>query len=662
MPEIFSEYQALRAAVVRLWAKSVSCQPASIRADLPRFNEAIDLALSRSVTAHVAEQERKIQRLDQVLSTVPDHACVLDPDGRFLYVNSALCSYFKLRPEQLVGKSLPELGVKSAELIESEIRGVVAKREFIRFEISSELESGRRVFHEYLFAPVINDSGEVEAVTGVARDITDQKLRGEAIWRQANFDGLTNIPNRHLFLDRLEHEVRHAERSGLGLALLFIDLDRFKEINDTLGHTTGDLLLQQAANRIRECTRSEDTVARLGGDEFTVILTGFQQPEDVRIIARKMVEKLAEPFQLGDEIVQISGSVGITLYPRDATAPADLVRNADKAMYAAKSAGRSNFKFFSDEMQREAVARNKWVADLRRGIQEQEFVVHFQPIVCLKSGLIRKAEAVIRWNHPQQGMLLSDAFIDIAEEAGLIEDIDNVVLNEAVRRSREWNGEYLFQIIVNKSTQTLANMNAAHWKIGSPDASPVSPDTLLVKITQCELMQSSPEVMRRIESLRKSGVQIALDNFGIGYSAISCLTRVKVDYLKMGQTFISELLENPVHQVIARTIIQLAHELGMSVIAEGVENYRQKDWLIESGCDYAQGFLFSEALPGDALSARLQQQQQRGETARSSRRHRQSWRNNAGCLCLWLHGLTFRRPCALGFVHQGICFGQQTAQ
>ncbi len=609
MPEIFSEYQALRAAVHQLWSKTTTYPSALLRGDLTRFNAALDLALSRAIMAQVIEQQRKINHLDQVLSTIPDHACILDPAGRLLYANRALSSYFKQRTEQVVGKSLPELGVKSAQLLENEIREVVSKREFTRLEIFSELESGRRVFHEYLFAPVLDERGTVEAVTGVARDITDQKLRADAIWKKANFDALTDIPNRHLFLDRLEHELRHAERSGLGLALLFIDLDRFKEVNDGLGHAVGDMLLQQAVNRIRSCTRSEDTVARFGGDEFTVILAGFHDPDDVQIIAQKMVDKLAEPFRVGDELIQISGSVGITLYPRDGISPGDLMRNADQAMYAAKHAGRSKFRFYSSELQQESVARIKVVAELRRAIAEKEFVVYFQPIVCLKTGRVKKAEALIRWNHPRHGMLFPHSFIKVAEHSGLIVKIDNLVLEEAMRWLKEWQSVEQFQVIINKSLQTLSDHTAAHWKIGSTDAPSVFPASLVVKMKQSELLKASPEVLRRIESLRQSGVQIALDNFGIGYSAISYLARVKVDYLKIDQTFVSELFEKPMHRMVASSIIRLAHELGMAVVAEGVENLQQKAWLLEAGCDYAQGFYFSEALSGDSLTALLLQQQ-----------------------------------------------------
>lgn len=605
--EVLSEFRALRAAVLRLWTPLIGKLEPSVLQDLARFNEAIDQSLSQSIISYVTEQNKKIKLLDQMLSTIPDHACVLDLSGHLLYANRALAEHLKLRPEQLLGLSLAELGDQSAQRLEIEIGKVIETRALIQSEILTELDSGDRLVHEYILAPVFNSVGEVEAVTGTARDITERKLYDEAIWKKANFDALTELPNRHLFRDRLDNEVRHAERAGSSIALLFIDLDRFKEVNDALGHSAGDRLLQQAAHRIRNCIRAEDTVARLGGDEFTVILAGILYPEDVQLIAAKIVAKLAEPFHLDGEQVQISGSIGITLYPRDAMTPEDLVRNADQAMYVAKNAGRSRFRFFADDMQQEATARIRLVADLRHGLAEQEFVVYFQPIVHMKTGEIVKAEALVRWNHPRLGMLLPSAFIGAAEEAGLIAEIDHLVLLEAARRSVEWKGSSTFQISINQSPLAFLETNDADWKVSVLDAMAAAPNSLAVEITESVLLQSSPQVLHRIACLRKAGVQIALDDFGTGYSALSYLTSFDVDYLKIDQAFVHDLIEKPAHRAVASAIIALAHELGMAVIAEGVEQAEQKDWLLRSGCDYAQGFLFSEALPAAAFASLLEQ-------------------------------------------------------
>ena len=607
-PEVFSEYRALRAAVLRLWSDAVGDNQPFMVVDLTRFNEAIDQALSKSLISYAAEQDKKIKLLDQVLSTIPDHACVMDLKGRLMYVNRALSEFFKRRPAQLIGKSLAELGVTSARRFETEIQQVVDTRALIQSEIFTETDSGQRLFHEYILAPVFNEKGEVGAVTGTARDITERKLHDAAIWRKANFDALTGLPNRHLFRDRLDHEVLHAERTRSSIALLFVDLDRFKEVNDALGHTAGDRLLQQAAHRIRTCTRAEDTVARLGGDEFTVILTGVHHVEDVQLVAQKIVAKLAEPFHLDGELVQISGSIGITLYPRDAVLPEDLVRNADQAMYVAKNAGRSQFRFFADDMQQEAAARIRLLADLRQGLAEHEFVVYFQPIVSTKTGQIEKAEALVRWNHPRLGLLMPNIFIGIAEDAGLIAQIDNLVFDEAARRCSEWRGDGQFQVSVNKSPMAFLQTTDTGWHIEIAGTIPGPPNSLAIEITESLLLQSSPEVLQRIANLRKSGVQIALDDFGTGYSAMAYLTRFEVDYLKIDQGFVRDLIAKPTHRAIASAIITLAHELGMNVIAEGVENDEQREWLLRAGCDYAQGFLYSQALPGDEFARLLQHQ------------------------------------------------------
>lgn len=606
-PEVLSEYRALRASVLRLWSATFADKPPSALDELTRFNEAIDQSLQQSMISYVEEQDKKIMHLDQVLSTIPDHACVFSTDARLLYVNRALAEYFRRDPMQLIGMSLVGLGLDSATRFESEIAQVVATGQMMRSEILTELDTGRNVFHEYILAPVVDGQGKVEAVTGTARDITERKRYDATIWRKANFDALTDLPNRHLFRDRLEHEVRHAERTGSSIALLFIDLDRFKQVNDALGHSAGDRLLQQAGQRIRACTRAEDTVARLGGDEFTVILTGFHHTEDVQRIAEKIVVKLEEPFHLNGEAVRISGSVGITLYPRDAVDPENLVRNADQAMYVAKHAGRSRFRFFADDMQQEAVARIRLVADLRHALAEHEFVVHFQPIVRMQTGRIEKAEALVRWNHPRLGMLLPGAFIGTAEDVGLIAAIDNLVLDEAARCCREWSSQPSFQISVNKSPLAFLESAAAGWKIDSPGFISVPPNSLAVEITESVLLQSTPEVLRRIAGLRAAGVQIVLDDFGTGYSAMSYLARFDVDCLKIDQGFVRDLSEKPAHRAIASAIINLAHELGMVVVAEGVENTEQQEWLLGAGCDYAQGFLFSRALPAEEFAGLLHQ-------------------------------------------------------
>lgn len=335
--EVLSEFRALRAAVLRLWSRNTDTHlPAAIR-DVTRFNEAIDQALSQSIITYTKEQNKKIHLLDQILSSIPEHAFVLDVNGRLLYANRSLAKYVAKKSEQFLGKTLTELGLQSEQRFEREIDQVIATGESIQTEISSGSESDENRIYEYVLNPVFDDDKEVHAITGTARDITEKKVYDDAIWKKANFDNLTKLPNRHLFQDRLEHEVQHAKRTKSSIALLFIDLDRFKEINDSLGHGAGDQLLEEVAHRICSCTRAEDTVARIGGDEFTVILTKIEHAKDAQHIAQKIVELLAEPFTLNREEVHISASIGIALHPRDAVTPEDMIRSADQAMYVAKS-------------------------------------------------------------------------------------------------------------------------------------------------------------------------------------------------------------------------------------------------------------------------------------------------------------------------------------
>lgn len=607
-PEVFSEYRALRAAVLRLWSATFAGDRSVALDELTRFNEAIDQALSISLLSYVTEQDKKIKRLDQVLSTIPDYACVLGLDGRLLYANRALADYFRRPPERLAGMSLEELGVVPPKHLADEFARVVSGGALVQSETLTELDSGQSVFYEYVLAPVFDSQGKVEAVTGTARDITERKLHDREVWRKANFDSLTELPNRHLFRDRLDHEVRHAERTGACVALLFIDLDQFKAVNDALGHPAGDRLLQQTAQRILACTRAEDTVARLGGDEFTVILAGLQHTEGVQAVAQKIITRLAESFELEGERVHVSASIGITLYPRDAKSPDDLIRNADQAMYVAKQAGRSRFRFFADDIQQAVAARVRLVAELRQGVAGHEFMVYFQPIIDMKTGHVEKAEALVRWNHPLHGVLLPSAFITAAEDAGLVAEIDNLVLAEVTRRAAEWRAYRQLQISINQSLMGLLEANNAAWRVGALGALTAPRDSLAIEITESVLLQSSSAVLARIAELRASGVQIILDDFGTSCSALAHLARFEVDSLKIDQRFVRELISNSVCRAVARAIITLAHELGLVVIAEGVENTEQRDWLRAADCDFAQGFLYAEALPADAFARLLVQQ------------------------------------------------------
>jgi len=453
-----------------------------------------------------------------------------------------------------------------------------------------------------------NADGSVYRRVALFLDITAQKQSEEFIWHQANFDALTQLPNRSMFHDRLEQDIRKAQRTNLALALLFIDLDLFKEVNDTLGHHIGDLLLVEAAKRITACVRDMDTVARLGGDEFTAILPELHENSSVERVTANILKKLAEPYRLGEEVIHITGSIGITVYPRDATDAEGLLKNADQAMYVAKNMGRNRFSYFTPALQEAAHSRLRLITDLREAIALQEFSVHYQPIVNLLTGEIHKAEALIRWQHPKRGLVSPSEFIPLAEEIGLITLIGDRVFREAARQAKRWRALHhpAFQISVNKSPKQFreSSNTVTAWfdylhELGLPG------DSLTIEITEGLLLNAVSDATDKLKSYRDGGIQIAIDDFGTGYSSLSYLKRFHIDYLKIDQSFVRDIDTDPNDMSLSRAIIVMAHALGLKVIAEGVETANQLKLLTDAGCDYAQGYFFSEALPVDQFEALL---------------------------------------------------------
>lgn len=468
-----------------------------------------------------------------------------------------------------------------------------------------------------------DETGKPIRMTGTTSDISGKKESEELIWRHASFDTLTGLPNRRLFRDRLEQEVRKAHRSGLEAALLFIDLDRFKEVNDLLGHDAGDLLLTQAARRVTACVRDSDTVARLGGDEFTVILTELTDKAHVEHIAQKIILTLSEPFFLNDEMAYISASVGITLYATDASEPEELIRNADQAMYAAKNSGRNQFRYFTRSMQEEAHMRLRLGGDLRRALSDEQLKVRYQPVVELSSGHIVKAEALLRWYHPTLGLVSPEQFIPLAEESGLIHQIGDWVFREAATCSQRWAAAtgHPFEICVNRSpVQFLSQSSGMDWsryleQIGLPA------NSISVEITEGVLLNASPVVADTLLQYRDAGISVSLDDFGTGYSSMAYLKKFDIDYLKIDKSFVHDIEVNAGSRTIAESIIVMAHKLGLKVIAEGIETPEQEKILQAAGCDYGQGYLFSEAVPPDAFERLLTRRTVAACTADMGRPH-----------------------------------------
>ena len=448
-------------------------------------------------------------------------------------------------------------------------------------------------------------------------DVTDKRQSEALIWQQANFDTLTQLPNRRMFHERLRLALAQGRRDGSRVAILFIDLDHFKEVNDTLGHHQGDILLIEAARRIRVGVRETDTVARLGGDEFTVILSDLDDLQQVDRIARQILDGLLAPFLLGQEQAFVSASIGITLYPDDAANIEDLLKHADQAMYVSKGAGRNRYSYFTPALQVAAVNRMRLGADLRTALREQQLLLYYQPIVALQGGRIVKAEALLRWNHPQRGLVCPPDFLALAESSGLIVDIDDWVLRAAAAQLQRWRAD---GVASGPDWQLCLNLSPLEWQreaeapgtwLRQLQALDVPAPAIVLDMREDALLGSGTGggMAQRLQHLRAAGVQIALDDFGSGHASLTQLQQCGIDYLKIDGAMIGKLAPGTSELALCEAIINVAHKLGLQVIAEGVETEAQRALLQDIGCDLAQGYLFAPPLAIEAFDALLRAQQ-----------------------------------------------------
>lgn len=558
------------------------------------------LYVARARRTEIDEDNRRAQLASLVYRNTSEGMLVLDPKGFILDVNPAFVKLRGLHESEVIGRHVRILNSPCHD------------REFYRLMWRSVLETGSwqgehwgqhkngELYPEWLS---INSSyvedGSVFRRVMIFSNIAEIKRAEATIWKQANFDRLTDLPNRQMFHDRLEQSIKKSQRNGTKVGLLFLDLDRFKEINDTLGHAVGDELLKEAALRLNECVRQSDTVARLGGDEFTVLVDDVRETRDIERLTKKILGRITEPFHLGVETVFISTSIGVTFYPDDARQADVLLNNADQAMYVAKSEGRNRSCYFTASMQAQAQTRMRLVNDLHLALSQNQFSLAFQPIIHLESGKITKAETLLRWVHPTRGLVPPSEFIPLAEETGMIGAIGDWVFCEATRQAHEWRIRYLpdMQLSVNISPVQFRHegIDLAFW-LSHLETLGMSGTGVVIEITEGILLDSSSRIDEQLAEIRQSGVQVSLDDFGTGYSSLSYLRKFDIDFLKIDQSFVSNLGHGGPDFALCEAIILMAHKLGIQVIAEGIETREQFELLRVAGCDYGQGYLFSTPL------------------------------------------------------------------
>jgi diguanylate cyclase (GGDEF)-like protein/PAS domain S-box-containing protein len=594
-----------------VWASlSVSLVRDSKGEPLNFVSQIQDVTERKKIEKRIKESEERFRSLVQNSS---DIITILEADGTVRYVSPAVERITGYKPDEQVGtNAFGSVHPDDCDRALDNFAEVLKKPGLhppLEFRVPHKDGSWRYLEH------VVNNLLDDPAVRGVvinSWDITERKDLVEQLSYQAFHDPLTGLPNRALFMDRLEHALTRANRRGSKVAVLFMDLDNFKVINDSLGHKVGDQLLVATAERLKACVRPEDTAARLGGDEFTILVEDVTDVGEVVQIAERIAEILQPPFALQDQEVFATISTGITLNSTAHEQPEDLLRHADLAMYRAKHRGRARYEVFEPSMDAKAVERLILETGLRRALVREQFRVYYQPIVALANDKIAGVEALVRWEHPQRGLLLPEAFLSVAEETSLIVRIGQWVLREAGKQSRIWQEHYPsippLTISVNLSTREFFHPKLVAEVLGESEIDPAS---LQLEITEGAMRSNgTSSADRTLRNLKRMGVQLAIDDFGLGYSSLSYLKRFPVDFLKIDRSFIAGLGGEPngvssKDTEIVKAMIELTHALGLKVIAEGVESAEQLRRLRNMKCDFAQGNYFSEPLPSEALAVIL---------------------------------------------------------
>jgi diguanylate cyclase (GGDEF)-like protein/PAS domain S-box-containing protein len=572
-----------------------------------RHNSPEDRAAPRDDNpARVSGASREERWFHSLVQYSSDIVAVLEDDGTLRYISPSVERVLGYQPEDLVGKSAFDyVHPESIELVSSlfaRVLGISGVRPPMEFRVRAGDDSWHHV--EVICNNLLSDS-DVQGMIVNARDVTGRKEAEEQLRYQALHDPLTELPNRRLFVDRLQQALRRTRRRPeRQVAVLFMDLYNFKVMNDSVGHETGDKLLVSVAERLRKLLRPNDTLARFGGDEFTVLIEDIEDPVDAMWVAERIVEGFREPFALNGQEFFAAASIGIACGSARTTSPEKLLRNADAAMYRAKESGPLGYEVFDQSMYLQAVGRLKLENDIRRAFLAGEFVVHYQPIVDLRSDEVRGVEALVRWNHPERGLLNPEEFVPVAEEIGLIIPLGKVVLEEACRWAVRWQEEH------PRLSPMLMNVNISPKQLQRPDLittvegvlqrTGLDPSCLTLDVTETVYVKVLEGNTAALNDLRRLGVKISIDDFGVGYSSLSYLKRLPADILKLDKSFIEGLGEDLEDTAIVRMIIELAHTLGIEVIAEGVES-KAATILKEMGCNLAQGFFFAEPLPPEEL-------------------------------------------------------------
>jgi len=546
----------------------------------------------------------RLAELQVIYKTAPTGLCFMDTALRYLSVNEKFAEMSGLSVEEHLGRTVREAAPSFADLWEPSLRRVIETGEPVEgLEIHGTTHAQPGIERHWLayFYPVRDEAHAMLGVNVVLQEITELKRADEAIRFQALHDTLTNLPNRMLFMDHLNLELAEARRNHKMLAVMFLDLDNFKNINDTLGHSMGDELLKEVAGRLKTCIRETDTIARIGGDEFNILLADISHADDAVPIAKKIMLLFKEPFKIDNQELYVTASIGISICPNDGESAEALLKNADIAMYHAKGEGRNNYQFYSSAVNIRTLEKMLLENDLRQMIECGELVLHYQPQINIDTRQILCVEALVRWRHPELGLLSPSRFLPIADETGLITYIDEWVLRTACAQSRAWQeaGHKPIRVTVNLSSRQFQKSNLVKMISRILEETGLAPELLELDITESAVMQNIEFTIANLARLADIGIGISVDDFGLRHSCLSSLKRLHVQKLKIDKSFIRELKVDLTHQAIVNAMIAVAHTMKLEVVAEGVETDDQLTFLHSSGCDEIQGYLLGEPLPSD---------------------------------------------------------------
>jgi diguanylate cyclase (GGDEF)-like protein/PAS domain S-box-containing protein len=569
-------------------------------------------AISRDITPRVEAEEAlrsSEERFRSLTSLSSD--IYWEQDDQFRFTQMSGTGTARINLKRTIGKKRWEQNYvnMTAEKWTEHIELLEAHKEFRDMELCRLDEAGEKIWISISGEPVFDSSGAFKGYRGVGKDITERKIDEERIHYIANHDALTALPNRAMFSDMLNMSIQNGRRYNRGFAVLFIDIDRFKNINDTLGHDAGDRLLQEMGKRLTETVRTSDVVARLGGDEFVVLVQEVLEVKQVASVARKVLSALVHPVTIEGQECRMTASIGICMYPSEAQDEVALMKGADIAMYRAKEDGKNNYKFYSQEMNVHSFERLALETSLRRGIERNEFLLHYQAKLDLRSGRITGVEALVRWQHPDMGMVPPAQFIPLAEETGLIVPLGKWVLHTACAQGVAWRKQGLppVHIAVNLSARQFADDDLVADIAGALKSTGLPPQLLELELTESMVIQNSERASRVLREIKGMGVRLAIDDFGVGYSSLTHLKRFPIDTLKVDRSFIRDVPGDAEDKAITEAIIAMGKSLNLTVVAEGVETQEQQTFLKEHACDEMQGFFFSKPIPGEAFAELLRQ-------------------------------------------------------